>query len=474
MAVDLSKAFDMVNHTKLISALNNTNLRHNTLRWLSAYLKGRVASCRYNDNTSPKRFTRTGVPQGSCISPALFNFFVSTYPQDDHLTLSYADDFTDSITSRNYRDATPALTHQATRVQQWADERGLALSAPKSTITLFTPQTAEVHDHPEVHLNNTPLPLERNPRILGVTFDPLLTFNKHIESLCTRVIPRINLLKHLSASNWGQQVETMTITYKLLIRSILHYAAPVWFPNAAPSNIEKLQRIQNQALRIATGCIKRTPIDHLHEETKVLLIKDHLEMLSKQFLARALQPDHPSHPVATAYPGPKGCRRTLRSAFFTRHFYRSYTDTRTSSGIIPSTSYKTVIKQIHTDTVRRSLANLEPNRVLNDKPPPVSAEEQSLPRPYRSTLSRLRSGQCPALNNYQAAIGRSPTDRCPSCGTAVHTTNHLFSCPSHPTNLTPLDLWERPAAVADFVARLPGFSLPPLERPPPEPLPAPR
>ena len=138
--------------------------------------------------------------------PALFNFYVSTCPQDDQLTLSYADDFTDSITSRNYRDATPALTHQATRVQQWADDRGLALSAPKSTITLFTPQRSEVHDHPEVRLNNTPLPLERNPRILGVTFDPLLTFKKHIDNLCTRAAPRINLLRLLCASNWGQQV----------------------------------------------------------------------------------------------------------------------------------------------------------------------------------------------------------------------------------------------------------------------------
>ena len=403
MAVDLSKAFDMINHTKLISALINTNLRHNTLRWLSAYLKGRIASCRYNDNTSPKLSTRTGVPQGSCISPALFNFYVSTYPQDDHLTLSYADDFTDSITSRNYRDATPALTRQATRVQQWADDRGLALSAPKSTITLFTPQRSEVHDHPEVRLNNTPLPLERNPRILGVTFDPLLTFKKHIDNLCTRAAPRINLLRLLCASNWGQQVETMTITYKLLIRSILHYAAPVWFPNAAPSNVEKLQRIQNHALRIATGCTRRTPIAHLHEETKVLPIKDHLGMLSQQFLARALQPDHPSHPVATAHPGPRGCKATLRSAFFTPPFYRAYTDTGTSSGIVSPTSYKSVIKQIHTDTVGRSLAALPLNRVLNAKPPPNLRRGAVPPPPVPLYALKTESRTVPC------------TERLPSC-----------------------------------------------------------
>ena len=48
------------------------------------------------------------------------------------------------------------------------------------------------------------------------------------------------------------------------------YAAPIWFPNTSPSLIQKLQNIQNSALRIATGCIKVTSIDLLHEETKTL------------------------------------------------------------------------------------------------------------------------------------------------------------------------------------------------------------
>ena len=43
MAIDLSKAFDMVNHTKLLSSLSSTNLNHNILRWLNAYRQGRVA-----------------------------------------------------------------------------------------------------------------------------------------------------------------------------------------------------------------------------------------------------------------------------------------------------------------------------------------------------------------------------------------------------------------------------------------------
>ena len=131
----------------------------------------------------------------------------------------------------------------------------------------------------------------------------------------------------------------MVTTYKLLVRSIFHYAAPVWFPNTAAYNIEKLQRVQNLALRVATGCIGRTPIPHLHEETRVLPINDHLSLLCQQFLARVLQPGHPSHNLATTRSsGPKGIKATLRSAFFTPNFYRTYTNTGTPSGVIPTST----------------------------------------------------------------------------------------------------------------------------------------
>ena len=148
--------------------------------------------------------------------------------------------------------------------------------------------------------------------------------------------------------------------------------------------------------------------------------------------------------MALSHPGPRGIKATLRSAFFTPNFYRKYTDSGTPSGVVPTSTYKATIKQIHTDVVTRTMFELPPNKVLNSRPPPISTEEQSLPRAHRTTLSRLRSGTSPALNSYLAATGRSPTDSCPSCGMAAHTTSHVFHCQAHPTNLSPLDLWERP------------------------------
>jgi len=82
--------------------------------------------------------------------------------------------------------------------------------------------------------------------------------------------------------------------------SLIMYAAPIWFPNTSPSLIQKLQTIQNFALRIDTGCKKLTSIDHLHEETEMLPVQNHLYLICSQYLARALQPNHTSHRVVTS------------------------------------------------------------------------------------------------------------------------------------------------------------------------------
>ena len=114
MAVDFSKAFDTVNHTVLLSDLNNTNMEHNTLRWLTTYLRGRTAICRYNITSSKSYVIHTGVPQGSVFSPHLFNLYVSQFPQFPHtLPTSYADEFTTSAIADTTCGATATLTTQA-------------------------------------------------------------------------------------------------------------------------------------------------------------------------------------------------------------------------------------------------------------------------------------------------------------------------------------------------------------------------
>ena len=96
-----------------------------------------------------------------------------------------------------------------------------------------------------------------------------------------------------------------------------------------------------------------------------------------------------------------------------------------------------------------------PNRVLGLATPLVNPEEEELPRHTRVTLARLRSGHCKDLKSFQFRIDAAISDLCPECDVANHSTNHLFECSTHPTNLAAIDLREKPWEVAEFLCSLP-------------------
>ena len=123
---------------------------------------------------------------------------------------------------------------------------------------------------------------------MGVYLDIFFSFNTHCVQVANRVSKRNNVLKALAGTNWGQQKEMLLLTYKALGRSISNYAAPVWSTNASDTSLGNIQRTQNEALRIITGLYKMSSIDHLHSETKMLLVEDHLNLLSAQYLVHCL------------------------------------------------------------------------------------------------------------------------------------------------------------------------------------------
>ena len=106
-------------------------------------------------------------------------------------------------------------------------------------------------------------------------------------------------------------------------------------------------------------------------------------------------------------------------------------------------------KQHETHTRRNSLEPLTTqtnNKVINDTPPKINAQEQTLPRYTRRSLAQLRANKCPLLIEYLYKISPDthPTPMCPLCNAHTHNTNHLCACQHIHTSLTPISLWENP------------------------------
>ena len=155
-------------------------------------------------------------------------------------------------------------------------ENSLLISAPKSTVTLFTPEyfpwCVTSSRHIPILLLKTHLPLERCPKILGVILDQSFSFHKHCTYVSDRIDKRNKLLKALAGSSWGQEKETLLLTYSALWKYITSYAAPVGSTNASVSSFKKIPTAQNVVLRTATGAHKMASIDHLHQESLTLKV----------------------------------------------------------------------------------------------------------------------------------------------------------------------------------------------------------
>ena len=241
LQLDLSKAFDMVSHNKLLKDLDNTTLPPAIKRWFNTYLRGRQSRVNFRDEKSTSRNIHTGVPQGAVTSPILFNFYLTNIPDPPNgvKLIQYADDISVYSTGPNINQLTKNINEYVPHLINFLIERELIVSPEKSTVTLFTPSTHEFNFHPQIIIDNRIVKLEQQPKLLGVTFDTLFKFSHHVEKAATKAKSKVNILKCLAGSKWGQDKETIVTTHKTIVRSTLEYAAPIWAPIISKTSVQK-------------------------------------------------------------------------------------------------------------------------------------------------------------------------------------------------------------------------------------------
>ena len=148
-------------------------------------------------------------------------------------------------------------------------QNNLLLNPDKTTCTMFTPDPAEYTSNLDLTINNKALPMATHPKVLCLTLDPQLTYSTHIHNISVQAHKPLQIIKSLTATGWGKQKETLMATYKAVMRPALEYAYSVWSPIASLTSINKLQVMQNAALRTATRCTQDTNIQYLHDSEQI-------------------------------------------------------------------------------------------------------------------------------------------------------------------------------------------------------------
>ena len=296
----------------------------------------------------------------------------------------YADDVTLSSSHEKIKTAETNAQTYLDETVTWIEDNNLLL-ADKTQATLLTPDPAEYNYVLNLKIKGESLETTKNPKILGLTFDPKLTFAEHVKNTEDTSKKALKLVKALSGTTWGQQKETLVNTYKQYVRPVIEYASPVWSPIVSDTNLQKLQRVQNEALRCATGHTKDTNIVHVHRETKVLPLKEHMHLLASQYRENARDPEHPMHEEIAAPDPDRQMKRTALQTSSTTivHSCDNYGETEKQR--------KRNKQIIHTSIVQTYLASQPDHPLLQAQPPEIHKSEITLSRETRRRLAQLRA-----------------------------------------------------------------------------------
>ena len=115
-----------------------------TALWLSCYLRGRQCKTCFRGVKSTSIKANTGVPQGSKLSQSLFSFYIDDMPRPTEPVkrLCYADDITVWATGVNIPDLEDSINSYIEEITAYLNDNSLLIYAPKSTVTLFSPDIA--------------------------------------------------------------------------------------------------------------------------------------------------------------------------------------------------------------------------------------------------------------------------------------------------------------------------------------------
>ena len=103
----------------------------------------------------------------------------------------------------------------------WTKQNNLTLNPDKTTCTLFTPDPAEYTSNLDLQINNTALHMATNPKVLGLTLDPTITYNTHIHNISVHAHNPLQIIKSFTATGLCKQKETLMAKFKAVMRPAL-------------------------------------------------------------------------------------------------------------------------------------------------------------------------------------------------------------------------------------------------------------
>ena len=228
--LDLTKAFDTVNHEVLLGKLERYGVRGLPLQWLSSYLKDRQQCVSINGHCSSQRTVNIGIPQGSIIGPVLFLLYVNDLPSisSEFLSILYADDTTLLSSNSDHSLLIQLINNELPKIQQWTTSNRLSVSLDKTFAMVFTNREKAITNNCEIYFDCSHIKYKTEENFLGLIIDNQCKFDNHVDYICKKLSKSVGIIYKLRDF---VPHRTLINLYYSLVYPYLLYANLIWGGN---------------------------------------------------------------------------------------------------------------------------------------------------------------------------------------------------------------------------------------------------
>ena len=270
--LDLSKAFDTVNHNILFDKLEHYGIRGLALKWVKSYFSNRLQFVDFNGHVSSRFNISCGVPQGSILGPLFFLLYINDIVNASTALqlILFADDTNVFLSGKDPDYLVNQLNIELNKLSVWFRVNKLSLNLKKTKLIVFNPNQKRRSYNFQILINKQHIDQVKETVSLGVIIDENVTWKSEISHVANKVSKSIGMIQK---SSFYLSSYSLRVLYFSLVYPYFFYSNIVW-ASTYKTNLVRLVKLQKRVVRIIDKSHFNAHSDPIFKKLGILKLHD--------------------------------------------------------------------------------------------------------------------------------------------------------------------------------------------------------